>query len=89
MQFNVSRPQKIGVCFFFYTYYSIFIHHIDNKHTLSLVEMEQKREYLFKVLVIGELATGKTALVKRYVHNFFSEHYRATVRILVGYLSLV
>jgi Ras-related protein Rab-32 len=41
--------------------------------------MDQKREYLFKVLVIGELATGKTALVKRYVHNFFSEHYRATV----------
>ena len=42
--------------------------------------MDQKREFLFKVLVIGELATGKTALVKRYVHNFFSEHYRATVR---------
>jgi GTPase SAR1 family protein len=42
--------------------------------------MDQKKEYLFKVLVIGELATGKTALVKRYVHNFFSEHYRATVK---------
>ncbi|CAF1673557.1 unnamed protein product [Adineta ricciae] len=42
---------------------------------------EQKREYLFKVLVIGELATGKTALVKRYVHNFFSEHYRATIGV--------
>jgi Ras-related protein Rab-32 len=41
--------------------------------------MDQKREFLFKVLVIGELATGKTALVKRYVHSFFSEHYRATV----------
>ncbi|UJR23928.1 hypothetical protein I4U23_026900 [Adineta vaga] len=43
--------------------------------------MDQKREYLFKVLVIGELATGKTALVKRYVHNFFSEHYRATIGV--------
>jgi Ras-related protein Rab-32 len=47
--------------------------------------MDQKREYLFKVLVIGELATGKTALVKRYVHNFFSEHYRATVGFLKSY----
>ncbi|CAF1057706.1 unnamed protein product [Rotaria sordida] len=43
--------------------------------------MDQKKEYLFKVLVIGELATGKTALVKRYVHNFFSEHYRATIGV--------
>lgn len=49
--------------------------------------MDQKREFLFKVLVIGELATGKTALVKRYVHNFFSEHYRATVRHVLFDLS--
>jgi Ras-related protein Rab-32 len=41
--------------------------------------MDQKREYLFKVLVIGEMNTGKTALVQRYVDNFFTEHYRATV----------
>jgi len=36
-------------------------------------------EYLFKVLIIGELGTGKTSIIKRYVHQFFSEHYRATV----------
>ncbi|CAF1035173.1 unnamed protein product [Adineta ricciae] len=40
-----------------------------------------KSEYLFKVLVIGELATGKTAVVKRYMHNFFSEHYRSTIGV--------
>ena len=37
------------------------------------------REYLFKLLVIGELGTGKTSFVKRYVHQYFSQHYRATV----------
>jgi len=36
-------------------------------------------EFLFKVLIIGELGTGKTSIIKRYVHQFFSEHYRATV----------
>jgi Ras-related protein Rab-32 len=41
--------------------------------------MNQKREYVFKVLVIGEMGTGKTAIVKRYAHNLFSERYRATV----------
>ncbi|CAF3810728.1 unnamed protein product [Rotaria magnacalcarata] len=49
--------------------------------TAPTSNMDQKKEYLFKVLVIGELATGKTALVKRYVHNFFSEHYRATIGV--------
>lgn len=39
----------------------------------------EKREHLYKVLVIGELGTGKTSIIKRYVHQFFSQHYRATV----------
>ena len=47
----------------------------------SEASMEQKREYLFKVLVFGEWDSGKTALVKRYVHNVFSESYRKTVNI--------
>ena len=38
---------------------------------------------LYKVIVIGEVSTGKSALVKRYVHNFFGNHanYRATVGV--------
>lgn len=34
---------------------------------------------MYKVLVIGDLGTGKTSIIKRYVHQFFSPHYRATV----------
>jgi len=40
---------------------------------------ESKKEYLFKILVIGELGAGKTSIIKRYVHQYFSQHYRATV----------
>lgn len=39
------------------------------------------REYLFKLLVIGELGTGKTSFIKRYVHQYFSQHYRATIGV--------
>ena len=41
----------------------------------------EMNEYLFKVLVIGELGVGKTSFIKRYVHQFFSSHYRATIGV--------
>ncbi|XP_018327052.1 ras-related protein Rab-32 isoform X2 [Agrilus planipennis] len=39
------------------------------------------RDHLYKILVIGDLGTGKTSIIKRYVHEFFSQHYRATIGV--------
>lgn len=41
----------------------------------------EKREHLYKILVIGELGTGKTSFIKRYVHQYFSPNYRATIGV--------
>eukprot|EP00698_Gefionella_okellyi_P012744 TRINITY_DN3451_c0_g2_i2.p1 TRINITY_DN3451_c0_g2~~TRINITY_DN3451_c0_g2_i2.p1 ORF type:complete len:207 (-),score=34.07 TRINITY_DN3451_c0_g2_i2:756-1376(-) len=38
-------------------------------------------QYVFKVLVVGDVGTGKTALIKRYVHNSYSTHYKATIGV--------
>ncbi|KAJ9582324.1 hypothetical protein L9F63_003329, partial [Diploptera punctata] len=47
----------------------------------SAQQMSEKNEHLYKILVIGELGTGKTSIIKRYVHQFFSQHYRATIGV--------
>ena len=38
-----------------------------------------KKEYLFKVLVVGECETGKTSIITQYVHRKFEGNYKATV----------
>ncbi|XP_017066224.1 serine/arginine repetitive matrix protein 1 isoform X1 [Drosophila eugracilis] len=46
-----------------------------------MTSTSDKREHLYKILVIGELGTGKTSFIKRYVHQFFSQNYRATIGV--------
>ncbi|KAI7871887.1 P-loop containing nucleoside triphosphate hydrolase protein [Spinellus fusiger] len=41
----------------------------------------QVREYLYKILVVGDLGTGKTSIIRRYVHNIFSSNYKSTIGV--------
>lgn len=41
----------------------------------------KSKDHLYKILVIGDLGTGKTSIIKRYVHRFFTQHYRATIGV--------
>lgn len=42
----------------------------------------------FKILVIGEVATGKSSLVSRIVQNTFQENYKATIGCEFGFKAI-
>eukprot|EP01012_Entosiphon_sulcatum_P048725 TRINITY_DN6724_c0_g2_i1.p1 TRINITY_DN6724_c0_g2~~TRINITY_DN6724_c0_g2_i1.p1 ORF type:complete len:219 (-),score=55.82 TRINITY_DN6724_c0_g2_i1:317-946(-) len=42
---------------------------------------EEPAEYLYKVLVVGEGGTGKTCVIRRYVHNIFQMTTKATIGV--------
>eukprot|EP01121_Diplochlamys_sp_Union-15-3_P015974 TRINITY_DN535_c0_g2_i4.p1 TRINITY_DN535_c0_g2~~TRINITY_DN535_c0_g2_i4.p1 ORF type:complete len:237 (-),score=57.30 TRINITY_DN535_c0_g2_i4:55-720(-) len=44
-------------------------------------EGEKHKELLYKVLVVGDIGTGKTSIIKRYVHGIFSMHYKSTIGV--------
>lgn len=43
--------------------------------------MTETTEYTFKTLIVGEINSGKTSIIKRYVHNIYSDNYRATIGV--------
>jgi len=40
-----------------------------------------KQTKLVKIIVVGDMASGKTSLIKRYVHGLYSVHYKSTIGV--------
>jgi len=49
------------------------------KQSAQISNVTTHKDYMFKVLVVGDVNTGKTSVIKRYIHNTFSTNYRATI----------
>jgi len=44
-------------------------------------EEDNADEYVYKILVVGDLGSGKTSFIHRYVNGTFSSTYRATIGV--------
>eukprot|EP01120_Amphizonella_sp_Union-15-10_P001403 TRINITY_DN1147_c0_g4_i1.p1 TRINITY_DN1147_c0_g4~~TRINITY_DN1147_c0_g4_i1.p1 ORF type:complete len:237 (-),score=50.55 TRINITY_DN1147_c0_g4_i1:108-818(-) len=42
---------------------------------------ENAKDLLAKILIVGDIATGKTSLINRYAHGSFSQRYKATIGV--------
>lgn len=42
---------------------------------------QERMKKILKILVVGDMGTGKTSLIRQYVHGFFSEFYRSTIGV--------
>ena len=49
--------------------------------SLSSENINGKELKVFKVLILGDSGTGKTSLVRRSVHDFFTDGYRSTIGV--------
>jgi Ras-related protein Rab-32 len=43
-----------------------------------------EQEKMLKVIVVGDIGVGKTCLIKKYIHNVFSPHYKSTIGVDFG-----
>jgi len=48
------------------------------------IDIPKEKEILTKVLVVGDIGTGKTSIIKRTVHNKFEDQYKATIGVDFG-----
>lgn len=41
----------------------------------------EDNKLVYKIIVVGDLGVGKTSIIKRYVHEVFSSHYKSTIGV--------
>jgi len=47
----------------------------------DVVNKGEKQQHLYKVIVIGDYAVGKTSIIKRYCEGYFTPNYKLTIGV--------
>eukprot|EP01120_Amphizonella_sp_Union-15-10_P012761 TRINITY_DN5756_c0_g1_i1.p1 TRINITY_DN5756_c0_g1~~TRINITY_DN5756_c0_g1_i1.p1 ORF type:complete len:258 (-),score=60.02 TRINITY_DN5756_c0_g1_i1:128-901(-) len=57
------------------------VHNLPNELQEVKGVKKDGKDLLIKVLVIGDVGTGKTSIIGRYAHGVFSQRYKATIGV--------
>jgi Ras-related protein Rab-6A len=49
--------------------------------SLSVTESSSPRRFIFKFIVLGDYAVGKTCVIRRYISDTFEEEYKASIGV--------
>ena len=52
---------------------------INQKETKNNLNNNKKQTFNFKIIVLGDIAVGKTSVIGRYITNTFSEEYKSSI----------
>lgn len=52
-----------------------------NLKNKNMVSDDELPEFIYKILVVGDIGTGKTSIIKKYVHNIFLPGYKSTIGV--------
>ncbi|MFX0134141.1 MAG: Rab family GTPase, partial [Candidatus Hodarchaeota archaeon] len=47
----------------------------------EVIKIEEQEQYVFKILLLGDGAVGKTSLLKRFIYNTFDSDYKGTIGV--------
>lgn len=54
---------------------------LSQDYTKECVKMSRGHKFIFKVIVVGDAAVGKTSLMFRFVHGTFQKDYKMTIGV--------
>jgi len=52
---------------------------ISKKETKNNINNKNKQTFNFKIIVLGDIAVGKTSVIARYITNTFTEEYKSSI----------
>ena len=51
------------------------------RETKVIVKMGDKYDYLFKIILVGDQAVGKTSIVRQFTTGKFQQEYKSTIGV--------
>jgi GTPase SAR1 family protein len=60
----------------------------DSQYSSDIFDEGDVEEFSFKIIVVGDVNTGKSSIIRKFIHNTFGGHYTPTIGVDLAVKSL-